>query len=48
MQNLLHLLKELNVPQIESKVFVMSIDKKADKPSINYQLQLELDTKQKD
>lgn len=47
MQDLLHLLKELNVPQVESKVFIMSIDKKADTPPINYQQQLELDTKQK-
>lgn len=48
MHNLLNLLKELNVPQIESKVVILPIDKKVDKPLIHYQLQLELDTRQKD
>ncbi|SCZ11725.1 MULTISPECIES: hypothetical protein [Lysinibacillus] len=48
MQNLLHLLKELNVPQIESRVIIMPIDKTVDKPLIQYQQQLDLDNKQKD
>lgn len=48
MQNLLQLLRELKAPQIESRVFIMPIDKRVDKSTIQYQLQLDLETKQKE
>lgn len=47
MQDLLQLLKELNVPQVESKIFIMPIDPKEEELQINYQQHLDLDTEQK-
>lgn len=47
MIDLLHLLKELEVPAIESKVFVTSLDVNSNCLS-SYQLELELETNSKE